>query len=173
MLVRRRFDGGAEQNEGQTSEAVIGLSGLFDSEAQEQREIGDGTLLKFGFVELQKMSEVAARRTCLFEGARVDVLQAEFSNGFGEGASEAGRLSDGSEIGQAFGGCGRVYNSCGKCFDAEAGNGSEREAPQSLSSKMRGELGESECVNALASRRKSAGGKFVGSSSSRCDQDNV
>ena len=171
--MRRRFDCGAEQNERQTGEAVIGLSGLFVSKAQEQRQIGNGTLLQLGFVELEKMSEVATRRTCLLEGARVDVLQTEFGNGFGEGASKAGRLGDGGEIGQAVGGCGGVYNSRGKRFDAEAGNGSECETPKGLSSKMRGELGESECVNTLASRWESAGRKFFGGASGRRDQDNV
>jgi hypothetical protein len=50
-------------------------------------------------------------------------------------------------------------------FDAEPRDGSKRETAHGLCGEMRGELRESKCVNALAARRKSAGGEFVGGGS--------
>ena len=99
-------------------------------------------------------------------------MQAKFGNRFGEGAGEAGRLSDGSEIGQGIGGCGGVNDARGECFDAEAGDGSKREASHGLRGEMGGELRERECVNALAARRKGMGSEFIrGGSGGSDDED--
>ncbi len=100
------------------------------------------------------------------------LLQAEFGDRFRQSASEAGCLSDGREIGQVLGGCGSVDDASGECFDAEAGDGRERETAHGLCGEVRGKLRERESVNALATGRKSADGKFVGGGSrGRDDED--
>ncbi len=89
----RGFDGEAQQNEGKTREAVIGLSGFFRRETEEQREVGDGAFGELLLVKREEMPEVARRGR---------IVQAEFCDRLGQSAGEAGCLSDRSEIGQAI-----------------------------------------------------------------------
>jgi hypothetical protein len=93
------------------------------------------------------------------------LLQAKFGDRLRQGASESGRLSDGREIGQVFGGNGGVNNARGEGFHAEAGDGSERETSHGLRGKMGGQLRGSERVNALASGGESADDEFICASS--------
>ena len=54
-----------------------------------------------------------------------------------------------------------MHDARGERFDAETGDGSEREASHGLRGQLGGELRESERVNALAARWESAGGEFM------------
>ena len=146
---------------------------MLQSEAEKQRKIGDGTLLQFAFVQIEEMREIATGRSGAGEGAWVDILQTKFGERFGEGASEAGCLSDGGEIRQMLCGRGGVNDARGEGFNAEAGDGSECKSTHGLSGKVAGELGESESVNALTARLKSTGGEFIGGGSSGRDDENV
>jgi hypothetical protein len=172
-LIGRGFDGEAEENEGEAGEAVRAVRGLFGGEAEEQGKIGDGALLEFAFIESEEMREVATGRPCFGEGMRRNVLQAKIRDGFGEGASEAGCLRDGGEVGELLLDGGGMNNSRGQRFDAEAGNGSKRETAHGLRGKMGGELRESERVNALAARWERTGGKFVGGGSCGGDDEDL
>ena len=62
-------------------------------------------------------------------------------------------------------------DACGNRFDAEPGNGGECETSHGLRGEVCGELGESECVNALAARRESVGSQFRRGSSSGSDDE--
>ena len=160
----RGFDGEAEQNERKAREAVIGCAvGFFGRQAEEHRQIGDRTRRR---VPVRRARGDAPRSP-----GGVDILQAEFGDRLRQGASEAGCLSDGSEIGQALRGCGGMNDARGQRFDAEAGDGSERETSHGLRGEVGGELRESECVNALAARRESAGGEFIGGGSRGGDDE--
>ncbi len=139
------------------------MTRFLDGEAKQHRQVRDRTRGELLFVEREKMTEVARR---------VHILQAKFGDGFRQGAREAGCLSDGGEIGQPLRGDGGVDNARGERFNAEAGDGCERETAHGLGGEVRGELRESERVNALAAGWKSAGGELVcGGSRRRDDED--
>ena len=134
---------------------------MLQSEAEKQRKIGDGTLLQFAFVQIEEMREIATGRSGAGEGAWVDILQTKFGERFGEGASEAGCLSDRGEIRQLVGSCGGVNNAGGQRLHTKAGDGRQRETAHGLGGEMGGKLRECERVNALAAGWKSAGGQFI------------
>jgi len=134
------FNGETEQNQGKTREAMIGLRGFLGCQAQQHREVGDGALIEFTFVEIEEMREVAGWGR---------VLQAKFGDRLGEGAREAGCLSDGGEIRQVIRGCGGMNDAGGEGFNAQARDGSECETAHGLRGELGGELRESERMNAL------------------------
>lgn len=159
--MRCRLNAEAQHHERQSCEAMIGRGRFFGRQAEEQREVGDGSLLQFPFVEREKSGEIAARWAGFREGRRVDVFETKFRQRSSEGARETGCLRDGSEVGQVLGGHGGVHDARSKRFDAEAGNGSERQTTHRLCGKMRRELRESQRVNALAARLERMRGEFA------------
>ncbi len=96
---------------------------------------------------------------------RDHTLQAKFRDGFGQGASEAGRLSDRGEVVQSFLGYSGVNDARGDGFYAQARDGRQRKTAHGLSGEMGRELSDGERVNALAARTIRADGKFVRSRS--------
>ena len=60
-LVSCGLDRKAQQNQRKAYQPVIRARSFFDSQAQQQREIGDGALLEFLFVEMEQMRKVAGR----------------------------------------------------------------------------------------------------------------
>lgn len=73
---------------------------------------------------------------------------------------------------QTFRACGGMHYPRGERFDAEARDGSDRLTSHGLCGKLRGELRESEGVNALAAGLESMGGELVrGRAGGRDDED--
>ncbi len=131
---------------------MTGLRGFFGRETEEQRQVRDRTRGELLFVEREEVSEVARWG---------HILQTKFGDRLGEGASEAGGLSDGGKIEQFFRRRGGVNDARGERFNAETGDGSKSEAAHGLSGEIGDELREGECVNALATRWESADSEFI------------
>ena len=143
---------------------MLAVRRFFSGQTKEERKIGYSAFGELLFVEREEIREVAGRRY---------VLQAKFGNCLRQSAREARGLSDGREIGQVVGACGSVDDASGQRFDAEAGDGRQREAAHGLSGKVRGNLRERESVNALAAGRKSSDGELRGGGSRRRDDQDL
>jgi hypothetical protein len=156
------FDRESKQNERSFGQAMMAFGSFGGRQAEEHRQVRDRTGGEFLFVERQQMGEVAR-----WGGT----LQTKFGDRLGEGASKAGCLSHGSEVGQTVRRGGGVNNSRGQRLNAEARDGSQRETAHGLRREMGGELGESEGVNALASRWEGVSGQFVGGGSGGGDDE--
>src|SRR5580700_1968977 len=102
---------------------------------------------------------------------RNHIVETEFGDGLGQGASEAGCLSNRREIRQIVRGCGGVNDASGERFDAETGNGRKLETSHGLRGETRGKLCQRERVNALAAGGKSPDGELRGGGSRGRDHE--
>ena len=151
---------------------MTGLLRFLGGEAEEQGQISDGACGQLLFVKGEELREVTAGSASFCERVSGDILQAKFDERPRQGARESGRLSDWREIWQIVRSSCGLDDASGQRLDPEPRDGCEAKTAHKLRSKVRGELGDSQGVKALATGGESMNREFVGGGScGRNDED--